>query len=108
MQKNEAREGRYSHPFTDVPAWADAAVAYMYSSNFTQGISRDKFNPGGLCSLQMYATFVLRALGYGNDFSYQTAIDAADELGLLPAITDNNDFLRGDMVSISYAPWPSK
>ncbi|MNP58137.1 hypothetical protein D3C76_1530280 [compost metagenome] len=59
--ENEEREGSYSHPFTDVPAWADAAVAYMYSSNFAHGISRDKFNSGGLCSLQMYATIVLRA-----------------------------------------------
>ncbi|WP_438497089.1 cyclophilin-like fold protein [Paenibacillus sp. IHBB 3054] len=101
--ENQARNGNYSHPFTDVPSWAEDAIAYMYSSNFTQGASHDKFNPGGLCSLQMYTTFVMRALGYGNEFSYQSAIVAADELGLLSSITKNGNFLRGDMVAVSYS-----
>ncbi|WP_373232730.1 cyclophilin-like fold protein [Cohnella sp.] len=107
MEK-EAQNGNYSHPFTDVPAWADKYIAYMYSNSLTRGVSDEEFDPDGLCNLQMYSAFVLRSLGFedGSDFTYGTAIKAAGQLGLLDTIT--HTFLRGDMVAVSYSALSTK
>jgi hypothetical protein len=92
-----------SHPFTDIPGWADHYIAYMYNNSLTEGVSNNAFNPNGHCNLQMYSTFILRALGHdeGSDFTYKTAIDAADTLGILEGVA-RDDFRRSDMVAISY------
>lgn len=101
MEK-EAQNGNYSHPFTDVPGWADKYVAYMYDGGLTRGVSNELFDPNGLSNLQMYSTFALRALTYedGVDFTYRTAEQKAHQLGLVETFTDS--FLRGDMVAVSY------
>ncbi|MBR7148619.1 MAG: hypothetical protein IKD13_07280, partial [Firmicutes bacterium] len=31
--------GSYSHPFTDVPAWADPFVGYAYENKLTSGVA---------------------------------------------------------------------
>jgi hypothetical protein len=103
-KEKEALSGSYSHPFTDVPGWADKYIAYMYRFGLASGVSDKTFDPDGLCNLQMYSTFVLRALGYkeGSDFTYGSANDETGKLGLLATISNRDIFLRGDMVDVSY------
>ncbi len=106
--ENEAQNSNYSHPFTDVPKWADKYVAYMYDSGLTRGISNKFFDSNGICSRQMYSTFMLRALAYedGVDFSFASAMQEAQEIGLFNTVTSS--FLRGDMVAVSYSALAAK
>jgi len=83
----EAKENNSAHPFTDVPEWANVYIGYLYENGLANGISADKFGSGELCTMQMFCTFVLRALGYsdsgsGADFTYAEAVEYAVELGL--------------------------
>lgn len=96
-----------THPFTDVPAWADKYVAYAYGGGLTNGISATKFGGQNAASAEMYLTFVLRALGYsdgeGGDFLWNAPYGIANEAGLLKGKPDCDNFLRADVVLISYA-----
>ncbi|MGN1122162.1 MAG: S-layer homology domain-containing protein, partial [Eubacteriales bacterium] len=58
--------GDYSHPFTDATDWEDAGkyLGYAYENGLTAGVSATEFAPEARADLQMYITFVLRALGY--------------------------------------------
>ncbi|MBQ6847240.1 MAG: hypothetical protein IJO61_08925 [Oscillospiraceae bacterium] len=101
-----------THPFTDVPAWADKYVAYAYGEKLTNGISETKFGSGNVASAEMYLTFVLRALGYsdgeGGDFVWSSPYKLAEDAGLLKGSPDCDSFLRADVVLISYAALGSK
>lgn len=101
-----AQKGEWEHPFTDVPAWADKYVGYAYENGLTKGISETKFGAGD-ADAAMYLTFVLRALGYsdtnGEDFTWNDPFTLAEQLGLLPNGTDLDNFLRADVVLVSYA-----
>jgi len=84
----QAKEECDAHPFTDVPAWADPYVGYLCENGLTKGVSADLFGAEELCSLQMFCTFVLRALGYADtgeaaDFTYDGAVEFAMELQLV-------------------------
>ena len=102
----EAQSSRATHPFTDVPQWADGYVGYAYQKGLTNGVSETTFGTG-TASAQMYLTFVLRALGYsdtnGKDFSWNNPYSLAETTGVLPERVDRVNFLRGDVVLISYA-----
>ena len=101
---DEAKNGTYSHPFTDAPAWADKYIGYAYANNLTSGASATSFGNGTVTS-KMFASFVLRALGYeaGKDFSYNTSLDFARDAKVLPDNIDTDQFVRGDMASIAHA-----
>ena len=81
--KAELEAGETAHPFTDVPEWAKAHVAWLYTNKLTNGISETEFGSDSLCNAQMYCTFVLRALGYsdgeGGQFAYGEAVSFAAE-----------------------------
>ena len=56
----------------------------------------------------MYLTFVLRALGYSDkisqaDFSYDEPYSLSYHTGILPDSVDKENFLRADVVTVSYA-----
>lgn len=97
------------HPFTDVPAWADRHIAYLYGNELTKGTTETTFGSTALCNANMYITFVLRALGYNDaagDFTYEKAAEFGLEAGLyvdkyvdMPA---EQLFLRGDLAFISF------
>ena len=76
-----------SHPFSDVPAWAKAYVAYAYDKGYTNGVGGGKFGTNDTLTVQHYVTFIMRALGYseGTDFTWSSAMDSAAELGVLTA-----------------------
>ncbi|WP_054693488.1 hypothetical protein [Syntrophomonas palmitatica] len=44
-QEANARSSNYTHPFGDVPSWADPYVGYMYRYKLSQGISPHQYNP---------------------------------------------------------------
>ncbi len=102
----EALASNDAHPFGDVPGWADRYVAYAYTDGLTNGISKTEFGTGN-ATIQMYLTFVLRALGYsdtnGLDFSYAEPYTLSQQTGILPDSVYRDVFLRADVVIISYA-----
>ncbi|MBO5666332.1 MAG: S-layer homology domain-containing protein, partial [Firmicutes bacterium] len=61
-----AKNGTYSHPFTDVPAWANNFVGYAYENKLTSGVAEDRFGSNNDCTQAQYLTFILRSLGYSD------------------------------------------
>lgn len=101
--------GKYSHPFTDVPSWANNYIGYMYENGLTQGIGNNLFGSSDLTDAKSYTTFVLRSLGYNDgkgDFSWSTALDKAIQVGIINSTEKSSllskSFLRDDMVHVSY------
>lgn len=108
-KENEAMEMKYTHPFTDVPSWADTYIGYVYKYGLSGGISNDKYGSANNISPCQYFTFILRALGYSDkngDFTWNDSINAAYDWGIIGETDhkyylDNNTFLRDDVVYIS-------
>ena len=101
----EAKTLTYTAPFTDLKGWEKPYVQYLYSNGLANGTNRTSFNPTGKCTAQMYAVFLLRALGYSDtaDFSYANAIETAREQGIYDTgIINTQNFLRDDAAAASY------
>jgi len=106
-KSEEATAKKWSHPFEDVPDWADRYIGYAYQNGLTSGTSETTFGTGNAGS-QMYLTFVLRALGYSDtinnpDFRWDNPYELSEYLGILPGRVRRNNFLRADVVMVSYA-----
>ncbi len=109
-KESEAVNGTWSHPFTDVPAWADPYVGYAYQTGLTKGVSETEFGSGN-ASAAMYVTFMLRALGYSDaegDFTWDKPFALALKSGILPDSVDLERFLRADVVEVSYSALTAK
>ncbi len=116
-QEEIALSAHYSHPFNDVPAWANDYIGYMYESNLSKGISATEFGSAQLTSANQYATYILRALGYSDqegDFIWSEALNKSLSIGFLTE-TDlanlnqaNKLFVRDDMVHLSYTALANK
>ena len=113
-KEEEALSGTWSHPFDDIPTWsgdrANKYIGYAYQHNLANGIDTGKFGSDTPATAQMFATFVLRAMGYndspskGNvDFTYAKATDFAMERGLIAGQGDIDGFDRGACVRIMEA-----
>ena len=92
------------NPFDDVDDWAAPYVGYAYSLGLTNGISQHEFGSDEIITLQQYCTFLLRALQYSekdNDFTYDTALDKAFDIGIIQS-TEDAPFNRGDAAQLSY------
>ena len=79
-EENRALNYKGSHPFTDVPSWADRYVAYAYEKGYTSGVSENLFGSQKTLTLNDYMTFLLRALEYNDkngDFTWANSADAA-------------------------------
>ncbi len=105
----QVRQGSYSHPFTDVPSWANNYVGYAYQNGITKGNGNGSFGANELLSAKQYVTFVLRSMGYQDniDFSYDNALAKAREIGLLSDaelsdLLSRPYFLRSDLVAVSH------
>ena len=101
----EVKTLTYTAPFTDLKGWEKPYVQYLYSNGLANGTNRTTFNPTGKCTAQMYAVFLLRALGYSDtaDFSYANAIETAREQGIYDTgIINTQNFLRDDAAAASY------
>lgn len=104
-KETEAKALTYTAPFTDLKGWEKPYVQYLYSNGLANGTNRTTFHPTGKCTAQMYAVFLLRALGYSDtaDFSYANAIETAREQGIYDTgIINVQNFLRDDAAAASY------
>lgn len=92
-------------PFTDLQDWQKPAVNLLYQKGMISGASADKFEPEAPCTVEMYATFMLRALGYSDkngDFRYESAPVFGMQIGLVDNFScDIGDFRRDDAVQMS-------
>lgn len=106
-----------THPFTDVPNWADSYVSYAYDKGITKGISGTRFGTADKMGAAGYLTFMLRILGYkdknyvdgdyegyySSEFTSKLPWALASYCGLLPTQIDKTDFLRSDLIDITCA-----
>jgi len=105
---NEEEALRYkgsASPFYDVPVWADKYISYAYQNGLTKGVSKSQFGSSLVINSNQYITLLLRALGYSDDegdFSYADPRNLAAGIGLLDSWNENPEFLRADMVLLSY------
>lgn len=104
---SEAEAYPKTHPFTDVPAWADGYVSYAYDQKLTNGLSATRFGSNDTVSAAIYLTFLLRSLGYpegeGGDFTWDAPWCLAGWCGIIPPQVDKIEFLRADAVDLSCA-----
>lgn len=107
--EKEAKENKYKHPFTDVPAWADHYIGYMYEKGLTTGVGNNRYGSNQNLDGNAYATFILRALGYNyirGDFKWSNALEFSKGIGLLSdkelESIGKNEFKRDELVLISY------
>ena len=109
-EEQAALGGSFSHPFTDVPSWANSYVGYAYQKGLTNGVSATEFGSGN-ASAAMYVTFMLRALGYSDaagDFKWDNPFDLAKKAGIVTDAVDLSKFLRADVVEVSFAALSAK
>ncbi len=106
-------EEELTHPFADSPEWEDGSkyMAYGYANKLTTGVSQTLFAPNTEASLQMYVTFVLRALGYTDTEEgtvWENWENWGTSAGVINEETSRDNFLRGDAVIISRAALDAK
>ena len=101
----EAAGMEKTHPFADVPAWADGYVSYAWETGLTKGTSDTTFGAWDDATGEMYVTFMLRALGYtdGTDFTWEDPWTLAEACSILPEGVDRGCFNRGDAVEVTAA-----
>ena len=106
--ENEALSHEKTHPFTDVPEWADGYISYAYENGLTEGVSDTLFAAEDPASPEMYLTFLLRALGYTDrgedaDFSWENPWEFALERGLTERDKNYGQlFSRFEMADMSF------
>ena len=109
--EKDALAGSYTHPFTDVPAWADKYIAYAYANGITQGRSAKTYDPNGTVTEAQFLTFMLRAIGYSDaagDFKWDAPEDLAKKCGMTDTTRDGAKFLRGDAMKLCWQTLSAK
>lgn len=106
-EEPQAKAAGKTHPFTDVPAWADGYVSWGYTKGYTKGVSATEFGANTTAGADMYLTFMLRALGYtegaGGQFTWDQPYLLAYEAEILPFEANYTQFTRGDAVMVTSA-----
>jgi len=108
-EEDEALSYKGTHPFTDVPTWADGYVAYAYNKGYTNGTSKNLYSSSVSATREHYITFILRALGYDDaagDFSWDKSPTFAVSAGVITQSDLNGAlsgvFYRDQVVYVSY------
>lgn len=110
-EEKAALECTDSVPYPDVPAWCRGYVAYATQKGYIKGFPDGKFYPDNYITSQQFLTLLLRALGYRDsgenpDFTFDTAISQAQDLGLITPgeqeLARGPEFLRAHLVYFSY------
>ncbi len=115
-QEDYALQARLSHPFRDVPSWADPYVAYLYQQGLSKGTSAWTFSPHAPLSAEQYMSYLLRTLAYDEsqgDFVWNESLTKAREVHILDTAAykqflDLGCFRRDHMVWLSYLGLQSK
>ncbi len=103
--EKEVTSGSFTHPFDDIPAWANNYVGYAYANGITSGRSATKFDPDGVVDEMQFLTFMLRAVGYSDkdgDFVWNDPFALAYNSGLTKSASQSRSFNRGDAFRISW------
>lgn len=103
-KEDEALNGSWSIPFTDVSEGMTPYVGYAYTNGLTAGTTATTFGGSKTIKANQYVTFLLRALGYtsGEDFTVSQALDFSDSLCLtFGEYTPASAFTRGDVAILS-------
>ena len=86
--------------------WAKPYVHWLSVNQLAAGTSADRFTPSAECTAQMYAAFLMRALGYyeaNGDFAFDDAISFARSHGVINNVNySDSSFLRDHVVAMSY------
>ena len=101
--EKDATTSVQSHPFTDVPAWANPYIGYVYANGITKGVSETRFDPDTPVSEAAFLTIMLRVLGYNDgagDFKWDDPYTLAQSVGIADAKADT--FNRGSAFVICY------
>ena len=69
--EEEAYQGNWATPFTDVSSWARPYVGYAYEHGMTKGTSTTAFSGTKTVTSEQYLTFLLRALGYSDESDFK-------------------------------------
>lgn len=121
-EEEAIQNGDYDHlemPFTDVPAWGQGYVKYLYNNKITAGTGKTTFGSNDQMTAEQYVTFMLRILGYDDikgDFEWRNSLSfssriglydstVADEIYYLPPGSNRyavKEFLRDHMVKFTY------
>jgi len=91
----EAAQGSFSHPFTDVPAWADNAIGWLYQNKLTYGVTKTKYGANQPLDADQFSAFLSRAVCGGDDLKCLMLTE--DEAGQLKG----KPFLRSYAVAMS-------
>ncbi len=100
-----ATASAYTHPFTDLPAWAVPYVGYAFENGITKGVSATKFGTDDRMGDAAFLTLILRVLGYKDaegDFVWNNPYTLAKTAGLIDSETSDGEFTRGDAFVICY------
>lgn len=99
-EEENALQGSFGHPFTDVPEWADNYVGYAYEKGIVNGESEKVFGKGNV-DAKVFLSLVLRTLGYSDkDFSWENPFELSHKTGILPKTADVENFVRADAVAV--------
>lgn len=101
----EAKAGGFENGFTDVPEWAAGYVGYAFENGITKGISETEFDPNSNMTDFMFLTLTLRVLGYSDSeenkqFDWTNPYELAYNSGLIKVTDADNEFTRGDSISV--------
>ncbi|MBQ9428159.1 MAG: exo-alpha-sialidase [Clostridia bacterium] len=101
----EVKAGTYSHPFADVPAWANNYVGYAYENKITSGRDATHFDPDGRVDEVQFLTFMLRAIGYSDaagEFTWNAPHALAKQIGMTENDAAAPTFDRGSAFKIAW------
>lgn len=91
-----ALTGEWTHPFTDVPSWADKYVGWLYENGLTKGTSTTTYGAEENVTCKQYCTFLARASTDYDYYSWLLRYGENEE-----ERCDAAGFVRGDAVSLS-------
>ncbi len=102
--EEEAKNTTLDSSFKDVDhPYYEPFIAYAELKGWTNGMGNDMFGYGQNVTVQHFAAFMLRALGY--DVPYEGVMETAKEVGILPeALTTAGsvEILRGQTAVVMY------
>lgn len=95
--EEQVLNGEWSHPFLDVPHWADPYVGWLYQSGLTKGISATEYGSFMNTTFEQYALFLRRA--QANDDRWIHTIATEEEAKMFSE--NNNTFTRYTAVTLT-------
>ncbi len=106
--EDEVLSGSFSHPFSDVPAWASDYVGYLYQKGIDIAESKTALGTENI-DLDEFLILLIQSLGYDGvtlSSSADEVFDYAIQIGLLTdaekAQLKNTEFDRGTMVYVAH------